>query len=238
MYYWLTRLFVPATQLYSRSVLLWNIVLDSGFGPRLPDVSEIRSEPKKQSHRLSLTQVDSLCLFDRLTPNQAFCTDCIGTMELSPENTYTFQPQAHVISSFSAVSASLQSFGGGVSKQLGVEFPRRGHNQYSSWLGCLDQPLGFGATYDGGSLSKYINGTAFEKEKRIGILLSNKCNNAFSIKIGVDDRSMNFQVKPGLSALTFTLNSTQTSDSFKLSIGKFWLLSPLLLSSLLIFFQF
>lgn len=171
---WLNRVYWPVSAQNSRSIIQWNIALDSGFGPHL-----------KSSYCSTCT--GSLTL----------------SSQQNPANPYVdYNDQLYLNAHFSSATTDLTNIGGGKAMMVGAEMGSQYSLQRGDWK-CLDW-LAYAAPLSGGSLQNASNQNNAQVTRRVGLVVANTCQDTKNVVVSSDGRRTTLPVKEGMTSFVWT----------------------------------
>ncbi|KAJ1025145.1 hypothetical protein NDA16_002651 [Ustilago loliicola] len=171
---WLNRVYWPVSQQNSRSVIQWNIALDSGFGPYL-----------KSSYCSTCT--GSLTLSSQENPADPYVD---------------YNDQIYLNAHFSAATTDLSNVGGGKAVRVGSEMGNQYSLQRGDWE-CLDW-LAYAAPLSGTGLQNASNQNNAQPTRRVGLVIANTCQDTKNVVVSSDGRRTTLPVREGMTSFVWT----------------------------------
>ncbi|CDS00372.1 related to endo-1,6-beta-d-glucanase precursor [Sporisorium scitamineum] len=171
---WLGNVYWPVSMQNSRSIVQWNLALDSGYGPRL-----------KTSYCDSCT--GSLTLSSQTNPADPYVT---------------YNDQLYLTSHFSAASTDLTNVGGGQAVRVAAEQGQLYSLKRDDWQ-CLNW-LAYAAPLNAGGLQQASSANGAQAERRVGLVVANTCEVTKNVVISSDGRRSTLPVKQGLTSFVWT----------------------------------
>ena len=172
---WLSRVFFPVTSYNAKSLVMWNLALDSENGPHLPD---------------------SYC---------SDCTGGLTISDqANPTNPYlALNSQAFLIAHFSSATTDLTNVGGGPASRVNLTFPGPQYSLDQSDTDCFAMQA-FAAPLNAATLPTPSNQSDAQPQRRVSLVVENQCSSTKALVISSDGRRSTLQVQPGLTTFIWT----------------------------------
>lgn len=119
--------------------------------------------------------------------SRAYCTNCVGSIEISSKAKVTSNVQMLLLSHHATAAANLTRFGGESASRLGSSVSGDSNS-------CIASTLAFSARWDASN------------SQRVGLVLQNVCQNIVTTTINVNDRQhFDVNVGNGVTSIVFTV---------------------------------
>ncbi|SNX83944.1 related to endo-1,6-beta-d-glucanase precursor [Melanopsichium pennsylvanicum] len=171
---WLSKVYWPLSLQNSKSIIQWNLALDSGHGPHLEN---------------------SYC---------SSCTGSLTlSSQQNPANPYVqYNDQMYLNNHFSVASTDLSNVGGGKAVRVGAEQGTLYSLQSEDWQ-CLNW-VAYAAPLSATTLQNANNTNAAQSNRRVGLVIANTCQDTKDVVISSDGRRTTLPVQEGLSTFVWT----------------------------------